>query len=141
MLTKEQIKTLIPHREPFLFVDEIVELEPGIRATGFKYVNSDEYYFKGHFPKKPVMPGVLIVESLAQLGATIALSLPEFKNKLAYLVGIDGAKFRKIVVPGDKIKLTCELGKIRRGYGYGYGRAYVGDELVCEAKINFFINE
>src|SRR5690625_548689 len=107
MLNKEQIKALIPHRDPFLLVDEIEKLEPGKKAVGYKYVKEDEYYFKGHFPEKKVMPGVLIVEALAQLGATIALSLDEYKNKLAYLVGLDNTKFRKMVLPGDKLKLTC----------------------------------
>jgi len=139
MLNKEQIKALIPHRDPFLLVDEIEKLEPGKKAVGYKYVKEDEYYFKGHFPEKKVMPGVLIVEALAQLGATIALSLDEYKNKLAYLVGLDNTKFRKMVLPGDKLKLTCELGRFRRGFGYGFAKAYVDDELVCETKISFAI--
>lgn len=140
MLNKEQIKALIPHRDPFLLVDEVIELIPGEKAVGYKYVNEDEYYFEGHFPEKKVMPGVLIVEAIAQLGATIALSLDEFKDKLAFLVGIDNTKFRQMVIPGDKLKLTCELGRFRRGFGYGYGKAYVGDKLVCETKISFAID-
>lgn len=139
MLNKEKIKEIIPHRDPFLLVDEITLLEPGKKAVGYKYVKEDEYYFKGHFPEKKVMPGVLIVEALAQLGATIALSLDEYKNKIAYLVGLDQTKFRKMVLPGDKLKLTCELGRFRRGFGYGFAKAYVDDELVCETKISFAI--
>ena len=139
MLDKEQIKKILPHREPFLLVDEVTLLIPGERAEGIKYINADEYYFQGHFPEKKVMPGVLIVEALAQLGATIALSTDKYKGKLAYLVGVDNTKFRKMVVPGDKLILTCELGKIRRGFGYGFAKAFVNGELACETRISFSI--
>lgn len=139
MLDKEGIKQILPHREPFLLFDELLELEVGKRAVGIKYVSTDEYYFKGHFPTQPVMPGVLIVEALAQVGGTICLSIPEYKDKIAFLVGIDNTKFRRMVVPGDKLVLEVELGKFKRGFGYGIGKAYVDSELACEAKISFAI--
>lgn len=138
MLDKEGIKQIIPHREPFLLFDELIELKDK-SATGIKYVSEDEYYFKGHFPEQPVMPGVLIVESLAQVGGMIALSNPEHKGKKAYLVGIKDAKFRRMVVPGDKLVLKVTLSNFRRSFGYGEGKAYVDGELACEATISFAI--
>lgn len=139
MIDKEGIKEILPHREPFLLFDELIEHKEGKSATGVKYVSKDEYYFKGHFPNQPVMPGVLIIEALAQVGGVIALSIPEHKGKIAFLVGIKDAKFRRMVLPGDKLVLKVELGKFKRGFGYGEGKAYVEDELVCEAKISFAI--
>lgn len=139
MLDKNQIKEILPHRDPFLLFDELVELEVGKKAKGIKYVSIDEYYFKGHFPNQPVMPGVLIVETLAQVGGTVILSMPEFKGKIAYLVGIDNTKFRKMVQPGDTLVLEVEIGKFKRGFGYGEAKAYVDDELVCETRLSFAI--
>ncbi|MDY0277014.1 MAG: 3-hydroxyacyl-ACP dehydratase FabZ [Acholeplasma sp.] len=139
MIDKEVIKKIIPHREPFLLIDEIIELVPGRRAVGYKNVREDEEYFKGHFPEFPVMPGVLILESLAQMGAVAALGSPEFKGKIAILTGADKVKFRKTVHPGDTLKLECELIKIKKNYGYAFGRATKNGELVCEAKISFAI--
>ena len=101
LLNQEQIKEIIPHRDPFLLVDEIEEMEPGVRAVGYKNVTGEEGFFRGHFPEYPVMPGVLIVEALAQVGAVSVLSLPENKGKLAFFGGIDKAKFRRQVRPGD----------------------------------------
>ena len=139
MMTQEDIKKVIPHRDPFLFLDEIIELEPLKRAVGIKHITEHEYYFKGHFPETPVMPGVIIIESLAQVGATILLTHPDYHGKLALFTGIKNAKFRKSVVPGDKLFLECELTKIRRNFGYGVAKAYVDNQLVCEAEISFAV--
>jgi 3-hydroxyacyl-[acyl-carrier-protein] dehydratase len=139
MMTQEDIKKVIPHRDPFLFLDEIIELEPLKRAVGIKYITENEYYFKGHFPGTPVMPGVIIIESLAQVGATILLTHPDYHGKLALFTGIKNAKFRRSVVPGDKLILECELTKIRSSFGYGIAKAYVGDQLVCETEISFAV--
>lgn len=139
MLNKEQIKEIIPHRDPFLLIDEVVELDPGKYAVGMKYVREDEYYFKGHFPGKPVMPGVLILEALAQVGAVAVLYLPEYKGKLAYFGSVKNAKFRKMVVPGDTLRLEIELTKLRSRAGIGAAKAYVGDEIACEGEIMFML--
>ena len=113
LLNKEQIKEIIPHRDPFLLIDEIVELEPGVRAVGKKYLRPDEFWFAGHFPQEPVQPGVLTIEMLAQTGAVCSLSLPENKGRIAYFAGIDKAKFRNKAVPGDTLTLEVEDIKVR----------------------------
>ena len=113
LLNKEQIKEIIPHRDPFLLIDEIVELEPGVRAVGKKYLRTDEFWFAGHFPQEPVQPGVLTIEMLAQTGAVCSLSLPENKGRIAYFAGIDKAKFRNKAVPGDTLTLEVEVIKVR----------------------------
>ena len=141
MLNKEQIKEIIPHRDPFLLIDEILELEPGKRAVGMKHVTAEEYYFKGHFPDYPVMPGVLILESLAQVGATAVLCLPENKGKIAFFGGVKEAKFRGMVRPGDDLRLEAELIKLRSRAGVGAGKAYVGDKLVCECEFMFMFGQ
>ncbi|OJU09089.1 MAG: 3-hydroxyacyl-[acyl-carrier-protein] dehydratase FabZ [Clostridiales bacterium 43-6] len=141
MLNKEQIKEIIPHRDPFLLIDEILELEPGKRAVGKKYVSEEEYYFKGHFPGQPVMPGVLIVESLAQVGAVSVLSLSEFKGKIAFFGGIKNARFRKVVRPGDELRLEVELVTLRSRIGIGQAKAYLGDDVACECEITFAIGK
>ena len=138
-LNLEDIKQIIPHRDPFLFLDEIVELKPRHSAVGIKYVTKDEYYFKGHFPEKPVVPGVILVESLAQVGAVILLSDEAYKGQIAYFTGIKNAKFRKSVLPGDTLRLYCELTKIRGSFGFGVAKAYVADDLVCEVEISFAV--
>lgn len=140
-MNREEIKKIIPHRDPFLFLDEIVEIESLHHALGVKYVTEDDFFFKGHFPGKPVMPGVLIIESLAQVGAVILLSHPSYQGKIAYFTGIQNAKFRKSVLPGDKLMLECTLTKIRSSFGFGKARAYVGDQLVCETEISFAIGD
>ena len=138
-LSKDEIKAIIPHRDPFLFIDEMIELESLHRGIGIKYVRPDEAFFQGHFPGKPVMPGVLIIESLAQVGAVVLLSHPDYAGKIAYFTGIANAKFRKSVLPGDMLELHCELTKIRRGFGFGSAKAFVNGELACETDISFAV--
>ena len=140
-LTQEEIKKIIPHREPFILIDEITELIPGERATALKHVSEDEYYFKGHFPSNPVMPGVLIVESLAQTGAVAVLSMPEYKGKTAYFGGIKEAKFKKMVKPGDTLELETSITKIRGPIGIGEGRATVDGQVAATCTLTFVIPE
>ncbi|MHB1413310.1 MAG: 3-hydroxyacyl-ACP dehydratase FabZ [Thermoleophilia bacterium] len=140
-LSQEQIKQIIPHRDPFLFLDEITELVPGARAVALKHVRAGEPHFQGHFPGQPIMPGVLIVEGLAQAGAVAALSLPENKGKLVLFAGIDGARFRRPVVPGDTLRLEVEMTRMRGRVGKAEAQAFVGGELACRAELTFAIAE
>lgn len=139
MLTIEEIKEIIPHRYPMLLIDRVEELEPGKTITAKKNVSVNEPFFQGHFPHEPVMPGVLIVEAMAQAGAVALLSLEEFKGKTAYFGGIDKAKFRKKVTPGDTLILEVELTKVRSAAGKGKGIAYVDGKKVAEAELTFMI--
>ena len=139
-LDQEQIKTIIPHRDPFLMIDEIIELESLKYGVGLKKVKQTDDYFKGHFPSKPVMPGVLIIEALAQVGAVILLSHPDYQGKIAYFTGIKSAKFRKNVLPGDTLTLKCELSRIKSGFGFGTATAYVDGQLVCQTEITFAVS-
>ena len=123
-LNLEQIKEIIPHRDPFLLIDEVTELEPGVRATALKHLTGEEYWFKGHFPQKPVQPGVLMLEMLAQTGAVCALSLPENRGRIAYFGGLDKVKFRNMVFPGDTLKLEVEIIRSRGSVG-GLRRAHL----------------
>lgn len=137
LMNQEQIKEIIPHREPFLLVDEVLEMEAGKSITAVKYVREDEYYFQGHFPERKVMPGVLEVEAMAQAGAIAVLSLPENKGKLAFFGSIKEAKFKHQVVPGDTLTLKVHFEKLRSRAGTGKAEAYVGDKLACKCEIMF----
>jgi 3-hydroxyacyl-[acyl-carrier-protein] dehydratase len=136
-----QIRDLIPHRYPFLLVDRIDELEPGARAVGIKNVTQNEPFFKGHFPDYPVMPGVLIIEAMAQVGAVGIMAGREHKDKLALFAGIDGVRFRRQVLPGDVLRMEVEIERLKGRVGRGRGRATVGDERVCEAELMFAFAE
>lgn len=133
----EDIMKVIPHRYPILMVDKVSIIEEDKRATGFKCVSGNEPFFQGHFPGKPIMPGVLIVEAMAQTACVLFLSKPEFTGKLAYFVGIDGVKFRKPVIPGDLLELKIEVLRGGSRLGKARGEAYVGSEMVTEAEFTF----
>ena len=141
MLGIKEIQEIIPHRHPFLLIDCIEELEPGVGAVGYKSVTYNEPFFAGHFPQEPVMPGVLIVEALAQTGAVAILSQPEFKGKTAYFAAINNAKFKGKVVPGDVLTLETEIIKIKGPIGVGAAKAYVDGKLVTQAELTFAIGE
>jgi len=134
-----QIKQLIPHRYPFLLVDRVTSIEPGVRAKGYKNLTANEQFFEGHFPFKPIMPGVLMVEALAQLGCIAILVKDEFKGSLGVFTGIDGLKFRTMVQPGDRLDLEVELIKLKGPIGKMKGIAKVGDKVACEGEISFAI--
>jgi 3-hydroxyacyl-[acyl-carrier-protein] dehydratase len=138
-LDSVQIMSIIPHRFPFLLVDRIEELEAGKRAVGYKNVSIGEPFFQGHFPDYPVMPGVLIVEALAQVGAVAMLSLDEYKGKIAFFAGLDNVRFKRQVKPGDVLRLEVELGQIRRNIGSGTGIATVNGEVACKGDFMFAI--
>ena len=139
MLGIKEIQEIIPHRHPFLLIDCIEELEPGVRAVGYKSVTYNEPFFAGHFPEEPVMPGVLIVEALAQTGAVAILGLEENKGKIAYFGAINNAKFKRKVVPGDRIRLECELIKQKGPVGVGKATATVDNKLAVSAELTFMI--
>ena len=134
---RDVIESIIPHRDPFLFLDEVLELEPGVRVVARKAVTGDEWFFAGHFPGRPIMPGVIMVEALAQAGAIAALSLEENRGKLALFAGIDDVRFKRIVEPGDELTLTCELETVRGPIGRGKAVARVGDELAVRGTLTF----
>lgn len=139
MLDITEIKRIIPHRYPMLLIDRVEELIPGEKAVAKRNVTINEELFNGHFPGNPVMPGVLIVEALAQTGAVALLSLPEFKGKTAYFGGIKSAKFRKVVRPGDSLRLEVTLEKIRNNVGLGKAVATVDGKKACTAELTFMI--
>ena len=138
-LNTQQIMEILPHRPPFLLVDKITECEPGVKASGIKCVTMNEPFFTGHFPGHPVMPGVLILEALAQAGAVAALSLEENKGKLALFGGVKHARFKRQVVPGDVLELTCELIDRRGPVGYGKAVARVDGKIAAQAELTFVI--
>lgn len=139
MMDIKEIMSIIPHRYPFLLIDRVVEMEEGKSCTAIKNVTVNEPFFRGHFPGEPVMPGVLIIEALAQTGAVAMLSREEFKGKIAFFGGIDKAKFRGKVTPGDTLRLEVEMLKIKRNAGIGKGTAYVDGKKVAEAELTFMI--
>ena len=128
---------IIPHRDPFLLIDEINEMTPGQKVVATKHIREDEYWFKGHFPEYPVTPGVLLIEMLAQAGAVCMLSLEEHKGKIGFLGGVNNAKFRRQVLPGDTVKLEVEMIKIRGSIGIGKALATVNGEKAVSAEISF----
>ncbi|MBR5153094.1 MAG: 3-hydroxyacyl-ACP dehydratase FabZ [Clostridia bacterium] len=136
-----EIMQVLPHRYPFLLVDKIIEFEEGKKAVGIKNVTVNEPFFQGHFPGRPIMPGVLICEALAQVGAVLILSAPENKDKLAVFTGISDFKFRHQVIPGETLRLEAELLKMRMGMGKATVCAYVGDEIAAKGEISFALVE
>lgn len=136
-----EIQKILPHRYPFLFIDRIVELEAGKRAVGIKNVSMNDYYFQGHFPGRPVMPGVLIVEAMAQTAGVLLLSQPEHRGKLAFFMGIDKVRFRRTVLPGDQLRLEVEVGKLRSKTGTVHTKALVDGKIVAEADLMFALVE
>jgi len=141
LLLIKEIMEIIPHRQPFLLLDTIEELEPGVKAVAKKCVTYNEPFFAGHFPEEPVMPGVLIIEALAQTGAVAILSQPQMKGKIAYFAAINSAKFKRKVVPGDVLTLETEIIKIKGPIGLGNAKAYVDGELAVSAELTFAIGE
>ena len=139
LLSTKEIMEIIPHRQPMLLIDTVEEMEVGVRAVAKKCVSYNEPYFAGHFPGEPVMPGALIVEALAQTGAVAILSTEENKGKTAYFAGINNAKFKKKVLPGDVLTLETEIIKEKGPIGVGSGKAYVDGKLVCQAELTFAI--
>lgn len=137
MLNIDQIKELIPHRYPFLLVDKIVELEEGKRAVGVKNVTVNETFFQGHFPEYPLMPGVLIIEAMAQVGSVAMTSIEENKGKLWVFAGIDKARFKREVRPGDILTMEVEMVSLRRNIGKAIAKTYVGENLVCSGELMF----
>jgi len=140
-LTREQIEALIPHRPPFLLLDEVVELVPGERCHARRLVRADDWWFAGHFPGNPVMPGVLIVEALAQAGVVTALSHPANKGKLVLFAGIDKVRFKRVVLPGDTLDLRVEVTMARSAVGRGKVSATVGGETACRGELMFALTD
>ena len=139
MLDVQQIKDIIPHRYPFLLVDQVLEMEEGKRVVGLKNVSANEPFFAGHFPEYPVMPGVLILEALAQVGAIAVLDMEQNKGKIGFLAGVDKCRFKREVKPGDQLQLEVEIIRMRGAIGKGKGVATVNGEIACEAEIMFAI--
>ena len=139
VLTRPEIEAILPHREPFLLIDEVLELEPGARVVARKTVREDEWYLAGHFPGRPVMPGVLIVEGMAQTGAVAVLSQEENRGRLALFAGIDDVRFKRIVEPGDELVYECTLEVVRGPVGKGKATARVGDKLAARGTLTFAV--
>lgn len=140
-LGKGEIEQILPHRDPFLLLDEVLELEPGVRVVARKLVRPDEWYLTGHFPGRPIMPGVLMVEAMAQTGAVAVLAGEENRGKLALFAGIDDVRFKRIVEPGDELELTCELERVRGPIGRGRATATVAGELAVRGTLTFAVTD
>jgi 3-hydroxyacyl-[acyl-carrier-protein] dehydratase len=136
---RAEIEAILPHRDPFLLIDEVLELEPGERVRARKRIAEDEWYLRGHFPGRPVMPGVLIVEAMAQTGAVAVLSQEENRGRLALFAGIDDVRFKRIVEPGDELELECSLEQVRGPIGKGKATAHVGGELAARGMLTFAV--
>jgi 3-hydroxyacyl-[acyl-carrier-protein] dehydratase len=140
-LGRSEIEEIIPHRDPFLLLDEVTVIEPGVRVVATKRVREDEWYLAGHFPGRPIMPGVLMVEALAQAGAVAVLSEEANRGKLALFAGIDDVRFKRLVEPGDELELTCELERVRGPIGRGKATATVGGELAVRGTLTFALTD
>ena len=140
-LDRAGIEAILPHREPFLLIDEVLELVPGERVVALKRVREDEWYLRGHFPGRPVMPGVLIVEAMAQTGAVAVLSEEENRGRLALFAGIDDTRFKRIVEPGDVLQLECTLEQVRGPIGKGKARATVDGQLAARGTLTFAVEQ
>ena len=136
---RDVIETILPHREPFLLIDEVSELEVGRRVVATREVRHDDWWFSGHFPDRPVMPGVLILEAMAQAGAVAVLVEEENRGKIAFFAGIDDCRFKRVVEPGDVLTLTCEIDTVRGPIGRGKATAHVGDELAARGTLTFAV--
>ena len=140
-LGRREIEEIIPHRDPFLLLDEVTAIEPGVRVVARKRVRADEWYLAGHFPGRPIMPGVLMVEALAQAGAVAVLSEQDNRGKLALFAGIDDVRFKRLVGPGDELELTCELERVRGPIGRGRATATVAGDLAVRGTLTFALTE
>jgi 3-hydroxyacyl-[acyl-carrier-protein] dehydratase len=136
---RDVIEQILPHREPFLLIDEVLELEPSRRVVARREVRADDWWFPGHFPSRPVMPGVLIVEAMAQTGAVAVLSEEGNRGRIAFFAGIDDCRFKRVVEPGDVLTLTCEIDQMRGPIGRGKATAHVGAELAARGTLTFAV--
>ena len=136
---RAEIEAILPHRDPFLLLDEVLELEPGRRVVARREVLADDFWVPGHFPERPVMPGVLIVEAMAQAGAVAVLIEEENRGKIAFFAGIDDCRFKRVVSPGDTLTLVCEIDTVRGPIGRGKATAHVGDQLAARGTLTFAV--
>ena len=136
---RDVIESILPHRDPFLLLDEVTVLEPGRRVVARREVRAEDWWFPGHFPSRPVMPGVLIVEAMAQAGAVAVLVEEENRGRLAFFAGIDDCRFKRIVEPGDTLTLTCEIDQVRGPIGRGKATAHVGEQLAARGTLTFAV--